>query len=115
MEGINQIMKETKLERKVKLLSSIAMLVLKSDKYKNQQWDYYARHLVFEDKFNNVYGVRLVQNTNNNNYEVAIALQSGGQHVGVNKLKSRKEFMELMADIEFRTITTIRAVERLKK
>jgi hypothetical protein len=115
MEGINQVSNQIKLERKVKLLSSIAMLVLKSDKYSQQGWDYNAHHLVFTDKFKNVFGVRLVQNTKDNNFEVVIALNSGGQHVGVNRITSRKHFVELMAEIEFRTLTTIRAMERLKK
>lgn len=115
MEGINEVMKETRLERKVKLINSIAMLVMKSDKYTQQRWDYNARHLVFNDKFNNVYGVRLVQNTKDNNYEVAIAIQSGGQHMGVTKLKSRKEFVEFMVSIEMKSLAMLRALEKMKQ
>ena len=105
----------TTLEKKVKLINSIALLVLKSDKYLNQRWDYNNRHLVFGDKFNNVYGVRLIQNTKDNNYEVAIAIQSGGRHIGVTKLKSRKDFVEFLGYIEIKSLAMLKAIEKLKQ
>jgi hypothetical protein len=115
MEGINQMSNQIKLERKVRLISSIASLVLKSDKYIHQRWDFNAHHLVYADRFNNVFGVRVIQNTKDNNIEVAIALSAGGKHVGVNIVNSKKDFLELMEEIEAKTLSTIRALERLKK
>jgi len=115
MEGINQVMKETRLERKVKLINSIAMLVIKSDKYVNQRWDYNNRHLIFNDKYENGFGVRLVQDTKTNNYEVALGLRSRGVHLGVTKIKSRKDFLEFMANIEFQMLSALKAVEKLKQ
>jgi hypothetical protein len=113
MEGINQV--KTSLEKKHKLFDSVAFHILRSDKFVRQHLDTNASHIVFEDKFNNKYGLRLIQDSNSKNYEVALAISSGGQHVGVSKIKTRKEFIELIAHIEFKMLIALKAVEHANK
>jgi hypothetical protein len=115
MEGINQMSKSTTLERKVKLFNTLAHIVLRSDKFVRQHLDANAKHIVFEDDFNNMYAIRLVQNTKDNNYEVALALRNNGIHLGAEKIKSRKHFTELLKEIENKTILANKALEHIRK
>jgi molybdate-binding protein len=114
MERINKMSKLTTVERKVKLFNSVAKYVLRNDKFVRQHLDIDSYHLVFEDNYNNTYAVRLVQNSNDNNYEVALALRSNGVHLGSERVKSLKNLIELLEDIETKTVLANKALQYIK-
>jgi hypothetical protein len=110
MEGINQM--KSLLTKKHKLYNSISYYVLRNKRFTHQQMNTETLHTVFSDKFGNSYGLRLIQNTKDNNYEVAVASQSQGFHLGTVKLKTRKEFIDFINKMEVYSLAVLKALQK---